>query len=83
MYLTIQNETATSKSPLWRAKTVAHYAIIFRILAAESGWDKIFLQNAFILGLSEEIKDDTAEWMVNMTCIVEPFEESVDLKAAM
>lgn len=35
---------------------VADYSIEFRILAADSGWNEVSLQSAFIQGLSEEIK---------------------------
>lgn len=42
------------------SRSVANYAIEFRILVAESGWHEIALQGAFIPGLSEEIKDELA-----------------------
>lgn len=39
---------------------VAQYAVDFRILAAESGWDDEALQAAFLRGLAENIKDELA-----------------------
>lgn len=42
------------------ASSVAHYAIDFRILAAESGWDDIALQGAFMRGLTDRVKDELA-----------------------
>lgn len=40
--------------------SVAHYALNFRIAAAESGWDQKALQGAFFHGLNENIKDELA-----------------------
>ncbi|KAK7886523.1 hypothetical protein WMY93_026144 [Mugilogobius chulae] len=40
--------------------SVAQYAVEFRILAAESGWDYVALQGAFLKGLAENIKDELA-----------------------
>lgn len=40
------------------SSSVADYAVNFRILAAESGWDKLALQGIFEQGLSEEMKDE-------------------------
>ncbi|KAK7878028.1 hypothetical protein WMY93_031309 [Mugilogobius chulae] len=40
--------------------SVAQYAVEFRILAAESGWDYVALQGAFLRGLAENIKDELA-----------------------
>uniref|UniRef100_A0A8C6U8R8 Retrotransposon gag domain-containing protein n=1 Tax=Neogobius melanostomus TaxID=47308 RepID=A0A8C6U8R8_9GOBI len=42
------------------ASSVAQYAIDFRILAAESGWDDAALQGVFMRGLAENIKDELA-----------------------
>lgn len=42
------------------SKTVSHYAINFRILAAESGWGYSTLQTIFLQGLSGDIKDELA-----------------------
>lgn len=42
------------------ARTVADYSIEFRILAAESRWDKLALQGVFTRGLTENIKDELA-----------------------
>lgn len=42
------------------SQSVASYAIEFRILAVESGWNKVAIQGAFVRGLSEEIKDALA-----------------------
>ena len=39
---------------------VAQYAVDFRILAAESGWDDEALQGVFLRGLAENIKDELA-----------------------
>lgn len=39
---------------------VAQYAIDFRILAAESGWDDTALQDVFLRGLSDNVKDELA-----------------------
>ena len=41
-------------------RSVADYAIEFRILAAESGWDSLALQSMFSHGLGENIKDELA-----------------------
>ena len=40
--------------------SVSQYALDFRILAAECGWDQAALQGVFLKGLSEEIKDELA-----------------------
>lgn len=40
------------------SSSVADYAVNFRILATESGWDKLALQGIFAQGLSEEMKDE-------------------------
>lgn len=40
--------------------SVSQYALDFRILAAECGWDQAALQGIFLKGLSEEIKDELA-----------------------
>ena len=42
------------------SKSVAEYAVEFRILAAESGWEEVSLQGVFVLGLAENIKDELA-----------------------
>lgn len=42
------------------SSSVAQYAIDFRILAAESGWDDTALQGVFIKGLNERVKDELA-----------------------
>lgn len=42
------------------ARPVAEYAIDFRILATESGWDDTALQDVFIRGLSDNVKDELA-----------------------
>ncbi|XP_078804461.1 uncharacterized protein LOC144992408 [Oryzias latipes] len=41
-------------------RRVAEYAIEFRTLAAESGWNPAALTDAFLEGLSEELKDHLA-----------------------
>ena len=41
-------------------QSVAQYAVDFRILAVESGWDQAALQAVFLKGLSEEVKDELA-----------------------
>lgn len=38
--------------------SVAEFAVEFRILAAESGWDETASRAAFIRCLSEEVKDE-------------------------
>lgn len=40
--------------------SVAEYAVEFRILAAESGWDEVALQGVFTHGLGDYIKDELA-----------------------
>lgn len=40
--------------------SVTHYALNFRIAAADSGWDRRALQGAFFHGLNENIKDELA-----------------------
>ena len=40
--------------------SVAEYAVDFRILAAECGWDDAALQGVFFFGLSEKMKDELA-----------------------
>uniref|UniRef100_A0A8D3CPA5 CCHC-type domain-containing protein n=1 Tax=Scophthalmus maximus TaxID=52904 RepID=A0A8D3CPA5_SCOMX len=40
--------------------SVSQYALDFRILSAECGWDQAALQAVFLKGLSEEIKDELA-----------------------
>ncbi len=40
--------------------SVSQYALDFRILASECGWDRAALQGLFLKGLSEEIKDELA-----------------------
>ena len=40
--------------------SVSQYALDFRILAAECGWDQAALQGVFLKGLSEEIQDELA-----------------------
>ncbi|KAJ0055221.1 hypothetical protein NL108_012724 [Boleophthalmus pectinirostris] len=42
------------------SSSVAQYAIDFRILAHESGWDDIALQSVFLKGLSDNVKDELA-----------------------
>ncbi|XP_055015782.1 uncharacterized protein LOC129410863 [Boleophthalmus pectinirostris] len=42
------------------SSSVAQYAIDFRILAVESGWDDTALQGVFMRGLSERVKDELA-----------------------
>ena len=42
------------------AAPVAQYAIDFRILAAESGWDDAALQSVFLRGLADNVKDELA-----------------------
>lgn len=42
------------------SSSVAQYAIDFRILASESGWDDIALQAAFLRGLNDRVKDELA-----------------------
>lgn len=39
---------------------VSHYAIDFRILAAESGWNEVALCGAFYCGLNDDLKDKLA-----------------------
>lgn len=39
---------------------VSQYAIDFRILAAECGWDELALQSVFLQGLADNIKDELA-----------------------
>lgn len=39
---------------------VSHFAIDFRIIAAESGWDETALQIVFIKGLADNVKDELA-----------------------
>lgn len=39
---------------------VAQYAVDFKILAAESGWDDTALQAAFLRGLTDSVKDELA-----------------------
>ena len=41
-------------------ESVSQYALDFRILAVESGWDEVALQGIFTRGLSEEVKDELA-----------------------
>lgn len=40
------------------SRSVSDYAIEFRILAAESGWDEVSLQGVFSHGLADFIKDE-------------------------
>lgn len=40
--------------------SVSHYAIDFRILAAESNWDEAALQSVFLKGLADSVKDELA-----------------------
>ncbi|KAK7916542.1 hypothetical protein WMY93_012303 [Mugilogobius chulae] len=40
--------------------SVAQYAIDFRILANESGWDDTALQSVFLRGLTDNVKDELA-----------------------
>ncbi len=40
--------------------SVSEYAVNFRILAAESGWDDSALQAIFLKGLAGELKDELA-----------------------
>lgn len=42
------------------SSSVAQYAIDFRILAAESGWDNTALQGVFMKGLNDRVKDELA-----------------------
>lgn len=42
------------------SSAVAQYAVDFRILAAESGWDDTALQAAFLRGLNDNVKDELA-----------------------
>lgn len=42
------------------SQSISIYAIEFRILATESGWNEFALQGAFVQGLSKEIKDELA-----------------------
>ena len=42
------------------SSSVAQYAIDFRILAAESGWDDTALQGVFMKGLNDRVKDELA-----------------------
>lgn len=49
--------------------SVAQYAVDFRILAAESGWDDEALQGAFLRGLADNIKDELA--VRDETCSLE------------
>ncbi|KAI3373193.1 hypothetical protein L3Q82_006509 [Scortum barcoo] len=41
-------------------KTVIDYAIEFRTLAADSGWNGSAINNAFVNGLMEELKEGEA-----------------------
>ncbi|KAI3356003.1 hypothetical protein L3Q82_017274, partial [Scortum barcoo] len=41
-------------------RRVVDYAIEFRTLAADSGWDDVAIRDAFVTGLTEEIKDHLA-----------------------
>uniref|UniRef100_A0A4W6F130 CCHC-type domain-containing protein n=1 Tax=Lates calcarifer TaxID=8187 RepID=A0A4W6F130_LATCA len=41
-------------------RSVADYAVEFRILAAETGWDEPALRGIFIRGLAERLKDELA-----------------------
>ena len=41
-------------------QSASQYALEFRILAAESGWNDTALQGIFLKGLSEELKDELA-----------------------
>lgn len=58
----IQGKEATSQllTLCQGSQSVATHTIEFRILAAESGWNKIALLGVIIHGLSEEIKDKLA-----------------------
>lgn len=40
--------------------SVAQYAVDFRILANESGWDDTALQSVFLRGLADNVKDELA-----------------------
>lgn len=42
------------------SSSVSQYAIDFRILAAESGWDDTALQGVFMRGLTDRVKDELA-----------------------
>uniref|UniRef100_A0A3P8RK92 CCHC-type domain-containing protein n=1 Tax=Amphiprion percula TaxID=161767 RepID=A0A3P8RK92_AMPPE len=42
------------------SRSTAEYAVEFRTLAAESGWNDVALQGAFQRGLSEAVKDELA-----------------------
>ncbi|KAJ8271735.1 hypothetical protein COCON_G00105940 [Conger conger] len=39
---------------------VSSYAVDFRILAAQSGWDEVALQGVFLSGLTDKLKDELA-----------------------
>lgn len=41
-------------------QSVSEFAVTFRILAAEMGWDQTALLGVFCRGLSEEVKDELA-----------------------
>ncbi|KAI3362617.1 hypothetical protein L3Q82_001622 [Scortum barcoo] len=43
-----------------RNRRVMDYAIEFRTLAADSGWNEVAISDAFVSGLNEEIKDHLA-----------------------
>ncbi|KAI3370894.1 hypothetical protein L3Q82_007408 [Scortum barcoo] len=43
-----------------RNRRVVDYAIEFRTLAADSGWNEVAIRDAFVTGLTEEIKDHLA-----------------------
>jgi hypothetical protein len=40
--------------------SVAQFALSFRILAAESGWDETALQSVFLRGLTDRVRDELA-----------------------
>ncbi|KAI2655590.1 Transposon Tf2-6 polyprotein [Labeo rohita] len=42
------------------SRSVAEYSVEFRIIAAESGWNDVSLQELFLNGLSDRIKDELA-----------------------
>ena len=42
------------------SRSTAEYAVEFRTLAAESGWNDVALQGAFLRGLCEGVKDELA-----------------------
>lgn len=58
----VRGREATNQllSPKQSGQLVSEYAISFRILAAETGWDQVALQGVFMRGLSDEVKEELA-----------------------